>query len=246
MDELFPIYEHTKDQDTGTSWATWRAKKDGAIPTEQEIVNMILRAAKLNLDHGFILAVLYLTASRVAEICPYKYTGIEEDKINITRPALQWKNIVPEEDHATGEKVINIYSRVNKVFKASSDMTTEERFKKLSKYPYKLAPIPYEEDAIWFPLLRIIETYLETVLNPTPDIELVKLKRRAVGRITHKYMGINCHMIRHWRCKILVRDYKYTPQDLQAFCGWVSAEMPMYYSRSDIDTMKRKLRDKNI
>ncbi len=241
MEDFHPLYQSTNRHAPGASWSTWRGQKDAPPPTEQEIVKKIVDAAKIDLEDGFILAVLYLSGSRVREVCPYKYSGIEQDKLDITRPGIQKKDIIPEEDLETGYKYVNIFTRVNKVFKAREGMTTEERFEKLSKYPYKEANIPYQQEQITFPLLQIIETYLENYEASPPETELVTCSARKIERLTDKYLGVNPHMIRHWRAKILVRDYGFTPQDLQVILGWRGFEMPMYYSRSERELIKKKL-----
>lgn len=219
-------------------WAEGKPSKE-RVPKEEEIVQKILSVAQIDLEASAYLSLLYLTGSRVEEITPYTYKGKEYQLGNILlkKHGVRLKDIFGEEDK-DGRQWIKIITRVEKTFKAKKDMPVEDRLKKLEKTTYKKQRFPYDESFPCFPLLKVIESYIEQFKEP--DKEIVCIVTKTLQRYCQKYLDLNPHMIRHWRCKILVREYGFTPQDLKKFIGWGSFAMPMYYSESEQEIIDKK------
>jgi len=208
-------------------------------PREEDIVKAIVNLSKNSLEHSFIASLLYLTGARLCEVARYQYTGIEQERINIELPSIKIKDITPTE--VQGKKIIIFDLRVEKVFKGDKEMTLIKREEKLINKPRRYVHIEYDENAPWFPLLRIIENYIETLGNKNEEYELIQMGPSNIQKFFKKVFGCNPHLFRHWRAKILTNEYGYYPQDLKLFFGWANFQMPMFYSQSEQKILLDKL-----
>lgn len=215
------------------------------VPPENEIVKQLCRLGEYyRMDVATTLAIIYITGSRISEVIGYKYSGIKKDELTITKKPFSFGDISYEQKN--GIWWWSFPTRVLKNFKAEKDMSLEKREKLLRVDKKKLIKIPYQETHPLYPLLQMIEKYMNSVVTNEEEIDRFKnypfwdKSKRVLQRITTKELGINIHLLRHWRAKHLVEDYGYTTPDLIHTIKWNSPKMAMMYAESRDSVVEEK------
>ncbi len=235
MQELYDKTDAKKNisrMNAGVPWSKYNALNQGRMISYKEIIEKIVAVSKFNLKLAAFFSVLYITGSRINEILKYKYKGKKEEYIGITKPGLTFKNIDFEIDPEDESEWIMITSRV-------------EKSKAVDKIFHKIAWTEYDEENYIFPLIQILETYLEQNFKDEEkdsEVQLFTFSYQYAHVVLGKYLKMNPHFVRDLRARHLVAYDGFTPQDLKKFFGWHTIYMPMYYSRSEESIIKNRLR----
>lgn len=221
-------------------WSYNRDSKHQRVPMDEEIANKIVSIAQFDHQMAAFLSVFYLTGARLHEILPYSYKGIANQELHIRKHGLRLKDIYGDED-PDGKRWVYIITRVQKLFKSGKDMNLKQREEQLKKTQYKRAIIAYAQDDPLLPLIEVLDSYLDQLSHVAPETELFTFSGRKADRFMNKYLGISPHTLRNWRASNFVRYYGFSASDLKKFFGWRSSNMPLHYSQSDEEIIKKRL-----
>ncbi len=207
----------------GDPWALHNMLKDEEAPDIEEVIKIIKSIADKRIDYGAALSILYLTASRANEILPCKLKTGEK------HPGILKKDIKVREHE--GRDFIIIRTRVEKL--------RDLHIKKHPESKFKTAYILAEENALEYPLLEIIDKYLDTIIND--EDPLFKFRYDTLYKYFVRRKRLNLHILRHWRNHHVGRYYNYTEADLIALNGWMKrSTMPSNYSKSGEKSLMEK------
>lgn len=215
--------------------------KHGRVPTDKEIASKIVEISQFDHHMAAFLAALYLTGSRLHEILPYTYKGVARGEITIEKHGLRIKDIYGEEDQQ-GVRWVYIVARVQKSFKSQKDMSLEDREQILRQTIYRKPVILYAADDPLYPILQVLDSYLDQFSSASPDTELFTFSRRKADRFMNQYLQVSPHNFRNWRATNLQRYYGFSASDLKAFFMWRGSEMPLRYASSDEEIIKKRLK----
>lgn len=201
-------------------WKKYKKYNDGPRPTPKEIADKVLTISRISLRDAAFIATLYLLACRVEEVCRY----IDGKTNKIIGPALLRNQI--SEEIINGKPYLRFRNRVLKLKETNYGIAKNKL-------------VPYSENSIDWPFIKIIEAYIDSRAWK-PDEELFPFNYDNAYRIVSKYFNCSPHNFRSWRCKSLVEDFKpngMTPQVLQSWVGWKDSKMAMQYSRADLNAV---------
>jgi integrase len=212
-------------------WKHYNELKAGRVPPAEELINKIVEYAKVNLMHSAIISILYLTGSRVQEVTRYKYEGkfsvVLEEKDLYKLPI--FSNDIWMEEENDGIKWIVIKTRI-------------EKYKSRSTF-YKQAYIWYDKENYLWPLIEVIESYLNEITDDgkKEKVEVCTISDERIRVALRKHFHISPHILRVWRAKHLVRYDNFDATALQTFFGWKTADLAMQYAASDVNDIKRRI-----
>jgi hypothetical protein len=213
-----------------TPWERYNELKTGPVPEPQFLFDKILQVSKFNNKLAATLSLLYLTGSRVQEITKYKYEGKYEatkDDKELWKPPIRCKDIWLETDEDEITWIV-IKTRVEK--------------RREKKDHFKFAYIYYNPENYLWPLIKIVEEYLDTnFTNVHPDTWLWDFSTDYLRQSINKYLNLVPHILRVYRAKHLVRYDHFDVTALQLFFGWATADLAAQYAASDVQDMKRRI-----
>jgi integrase len=223
-------------------WSDYNEIRGKSNITIKEITDRITDVASLDQEVGAFFAILYLTGSRIKEILRYKYKGLYWKLIPpVIKPGLKLKNIeeIKEED---GNTWVYFTTRNEKQNSKKGDkliskngIDLEERYKILLKDNIKTVKLLFEKECPDYPLLKLASMYI-TELNLKSDEDEIfgNLKYKKVFKFCKKIIKVNPHALRHLRMEHLRIIYHMDIADLKEFGGWKNFDMPLRYSKSNI------------
>ncbi len=217
---------------------------DIIIPTEEQIVKQLCRLAnQYSLQAAATLSIIYITCSRLEEVIKYNYVGTKAKEIHVTKRPFCFGDV--RVNKLDGETWIQFPTRVLKNFRVGSDMLNDEREKLLIKTKMKLMEIPLVETHPLYPLLDLIERYMESVVGNKEEGLFINTpfwnkSKRVIQHIAKKKLGIKIHWLRHWRSKHLVENYGYSTPDLMEAVQWSSPMLALKYSESRDSVLRSK------
>jgi len=207
----------------GNPWAIHNILKDEEAPDIQEVIKILKKIAETRLDYAAALSIIYLSSSRVNEILPCTL------KTGDKHPGMLKKDIKLREYE--GRDFIIIRTRVEKIRDLWAKRHPESRF--------KTAYILAEENALEYPILEIIDEYLDRIEGDNEP--LFKFQHNTLYKYFFRNHKLNLHILRHWRNHHVGRYYNYTEADLIALNGWMKrSTMPSNYSKSGEKSLMEK------
>lgn len=210
-------------------WKNYNYNNNKDHPTIEQLTKIFNKIAETSLRNAAFCAFLFLTACRISEVVRYR----SDDKTTHLPGIQRWQVI---------EKTINgnTYLQIkNRILKRLQDVVNPPIAEN------KL--IPVSEQSPDYPLLVILDTYLDSK-NWKDDEELFPMAYKAAYRIITRNTPWTPHNLRSFRCKMLCEyPFLFTPQALQLWVGWAegSYEMAMKYSSSSQQTITNTF-EKNI
>jgi len=251
-DEEYPAY---KDPVSPGEFAIFGDRTN--TPMEDTIVKKI-RAYALtkDLEGGAAIALLYLTGSRIEEICDYTYTGLAKEDIDLKKIGVTPGNITIEEKEVEGvnERWLKITTRVLKKFSPEKGgMELEDRRDQLEKNHTKTMPLLIDEDHPLYPLIEVVLMRVEQITGPTDDTNAFNINSRKfkterlytktssnLKKRVKKYLSTHPHLFRHWRCRHLVENYGCSTSDLVKLISWNRPDMALTYTESSQAALEAK------
>ncbi len=234
MQELYDKTQAKKDLATmnaGVPWSKYKGLNNEKLRRPEELINKIIAVSKVNIKLAALFSAIYLTGSRINEILEYEYRGKNPDFKGIRKHGLRIKDIAIENDPVDNSDWWIMNTRV-------------EKRRDVKGTYYKTSWSEYDEGNYCFPLIEILDNYIERVMKINLDEEqpLFLFKYRYAHKMIAKYLRMNPHFIRDLRARHLVNFDNFTPQDLKKFFGWTNDAMPMHYARSEESIIKNRLR----
>lgn len=233
-------------------WSYYNDSKDLTSHTisSKDIVKRILEISWDRYDVAVFFAVLYLTASRLKEILPYKYKGSYRQQAKelgyiLTKPGFILKQITMYKDE-NGElfwcfKTINLKQN-SKLGDDKIDI--HARLKLIDKTNYKEINIPLCEDFPDYKIIKLLDEFfdahnfyvdnLQDVIDNMPNNSYAKMFKdvaedfnpfkkityKIAIKLAHKYFDMSIHSFREIRMQILRREYFFDVSDLSVIGGW--------------------------
>jgi len=234
MQELYDktqAKQETVNMNAGVPWSKYKRLNNEILRPPEELIDKIIKVSKINIKLAAFFSAIYLTGSRIKEILEYEYRGKNPELKGIKKPGLRIKDIGLEEDPIDNSSWWIMKTRV-------------EKRKDVNGTYYKTCWSEYDEGNYCFPLIEILNDYMERVweINPDKEQPLFLFKYNYAHKMIGKYLRMNPHFLRDLRARHLVNFDGFTPQDLKKFFGWSSDAMPMYYARSEESIIKNRLR----
>lgn len=249
---MLPDYEIIPIKVKKKPWSRYLDFKDNAaVKTSiEDVTEKILALSNRRVDAGVCLAVIYLTASRVHEILPWKYKSKYEKEakvlgFNINKPGFELKNLSMYKDENSDWwwhfKTINLKQNSKK---SNEKIEIRERLRLIQKTNYKEIRLPLFGDLPDFKLIKLIDQFfdvlgcyredldevmkrakLNSFINPFKEDSLEgTVFMRMSGSMLNKYivkeMKMSPHNLRELRMQHLLRYYRFEIQDLQLAGGW--------------------------
>lgn len=237
------------------SWRLYKSLNEGALPRQEQIVNILLDISKLKFELGTCIIFMYLTCSRREEILPYTYVSDKYEPLfrvagyplPITKPGVKRKNIQVYED-ADGNVWVHIVTRNLKQSSHNEEYSLEQRYKDLTAIHTKNIDLLYHKNDPDYKLIQVLEEYIDIFddlasQDPTVDIQELELfptvKYSLINGTINKYK-LNLHAFRKMRATHLSEN-GYNFSDLMATGGWKSPAMPGIYASSSKESRMSKL-----
>jgi len=223
LQESIEIAKIDANKIRGNPWGIHNQLRDEEAPNIEEIVKLLKEIATKRLEYAAALSIIYLSASRVNEILPCTLKTGEKD-LGILKKDIKLRIY-------EGRDILTIRTRVEKIRDAWAKKHPESKF--------KIAYILAEESSREYPILEIIDEYLDTIeLDETP---LFKFQHNTLYKFLSRNYRLNLHILRHWRNHHVGRYYNYTESDLIALNGWMKkSKMPSNYSKSGEKSLMEK------
>lgn len=228
-------------------WTDYNDIRSRSPITLRELQYRLIESSKINYKLATICTVIYLTASRIKEIIPYKYLGAYRDKLPlIKKPGIKFKDIEEVEDD-DGTKWVYFTTRNEKQCTKRGDIgeydngvTLEERYKSIVKEEVKTIKLLYEPECKDFILLELVKEYISSHDYDLEDEIFGEVVSYHITRFLKKVLRITPHILRHLRAEHLRTVYNLDIAELKEYGGWKSLDMPMRYAKSDIEQIGNK------
>jgi len=185
-----------------------KGNKNDIMISPAEFIDKILKISKFNIKLAAFFSILYLTGSDIAEILIYKYRGKNEEFKHIIKPGIMIKDFTLEKDPIVKTDWFCIKTRKEKRFDVKG-------------IHYKYCRCEYVKDSYCYPLITLVDDYLENILKQghNPEQPIFKFGYRYAFQMLQKYLNVNPLTLKTIRARHLCKYESYDAKDFKRFFG---------------------------